>query len=176
MGRSDQGVQASGGRYRAIPRALVFVFNGSDVLLLKGAPTKRIWAGRYNGVGGHVESDEDVYTAAQREIREETGLEVEGLSLCGVVNIDLGPDRAGERTGILMFVFRGHSQQRAVRPSAEGALEWVPLDRLHDLPLVPDLPVLLDRIVHRGDASPLFFARYWYDGDDQLQIAFASQL
>ena len=173
MGKSDQGVQSSADRYRTIPRALVFVFNGSDVLLLKGAPTKRIWAGLYNGVGGHVEHDEDVYTAALRETREETGLHLDRLQLCGVVNIDVGPGRKGERTGIMMFVFRAHSPQRALHPSEEGTLEWAPVASLHKNEMVPDLPVLLDRIVHMDDRSPPFFGRYWYDEQDRLQIAFA---
>lgn len=172
MSKSDQGVSASRGRYRAIPRVLVFLFNGSDVLLLKGAPTKRIWPGRYNGVGGHVEANEDVHSAARRETREETGIELDSLALCGVVNIDVGPGQSGDHTGILMFVFRAQTEQRAVRASAEGGLEWMPVAGLPELDLVPDLPALLDRITHMDDQSPPFFARYWYD-DDRLRIAFA---
>jgi 8-oxo-dGTP diphosphatase len=130
MGRSDQGIQASAGRYLVIPRVLTFLFNGSDVLLLKGAPTKRIWANRYNGVGGHIEAHEDVYTAALRETREETGLDLSHLDLRGIINIDAGhQDDAGARTGIMLFVFSGRSPSRQTRPSREGALEWVPLDR-----------------------------------------------
>ena len=60
MGKSDQGVRASKERYTVIPRVLVFFLDGGDVLLLKGAPTKRIWANRYNGVGGHVEAGEEL--------------------------------------------------------------------------------------------------------------------
>jgi len=29
------------------------------VLLLRGAPKKKIWPDQYNGVGGHVKPDED---------------------------------------------------------------------------------------------------------------------
>ena len=65
MPRADQGVAASRGRYQVVPRTLCFVTHEDAVLLLKGAPTKRIWPGRYNGLGGHVEPDEDVLAAAQ---------------------------------------------------------------------------------------------------------------
>jgi 8-oxo-dGTP diphosphatase len=173
MGKSDQGVQASADRYRVIPRVLVFVLDSpthpQHVLLLKGAATKRIWANRYNGVGGHVEAGEDVYTAARRETHEETGLRVRGLSLRGVVNID-----TGQEAGIMLFAFCAHTPEREVRASHEGALEWVPLDRLSDYDLVEDLPALLERIVApgAGDAGP-FFARYHYDEDDRLRITFA---
>jgi 8-oxo-dGTP diphosphatase len=171
MGRSEQGVEASTGRYTVIPRVLVFVLNGDDVLLLKGAPDKRIWADRYNGIGGHVEPDEDVYTAALRETREETGLEVPNLRFEGLVNIDVGSP-----TGIMLAVFSAHSETRETIPSAEGALEWVPLDRLDEVDLVQDIPVLLSRIIDRPAGARPFFARYWYAGEcaaEQLQIDFA---
>ena len=168
MGKSEQGVEASTRRYRVIPRVLVFVFNRGDVLLLKGAPTKRIWANRYNGVGGHVEAREDVYAAARRETREETGLNVHDLRCRGMVNID-----AGRETGILLTVFTARSEERQTVPSEEGALEWVPLARIQQLDLVEDVPVLLNRVTEMPDDASPFFARYSYDDHDQLQITFA---
>jgi 8-oxo-dGTP diphosphatase len=171
MARSDQGARESAGRYSVIPRVLVFVLNGSDVLLLKGAPDKRIWPGRYNGVGGHVEPDEDVYAAALRETREETGLEVHSLRFEGLVNIDVGSP-----TGIMLAVFSARSEGRETIPSSEGTLEWVPLDRLAEVDLVQDIPLLLKRIIGRSDGDAPFFARYWYAAEgpgEQLQIDFA---
>ena len=67
-------------RYVAVPRTLVFLTSANpatgelEILLLKGAPHKRLWANLLNGVGGHVEVHEDVYSAALREVQEETGL------------------------------------------------------------------------------------------------------
>jgi len=64
----DQGTRETGRRrYQAIPRTLIFLTSRNsqtaeqEVLLLKGAPNKRLWANRYNGLGGHVEVDEDIY-------------------------------------------------------------------------------------------------------------------
>ena len=65
MPASEQGVDFS--RYMLIPRVLIFLRRGNSVLLLKGAPTKRLWAGKYNGVGGHVEAGEGILSAAQRK-------------------------------------------------------------------------------------------------------------
>lgn len=83
MGSKDQGTDTS--RWKVIPRTLCFITNGADVLLMKRAMHKRAFPGRYNGIGGHIERDEDPFTSARREIREETGLAVDDLRLRGIV-------------------------------------------------------------------------------------------
>jgi len=173
MPRSDQGVEKSAGRYRAVPRTLSFITHGEAVLLLRGAPNKRLWPNRYNGVGGHVEAHEDIYTAAVREVREETGLDVTDVRLRGIINID-----AGQSTGILVFVFTAQASQREFTPPPEGpppegALEWVRPDELNNLDLVPDLPQLLPRVLSMPPHAPPFFARYHYDERDQLVMIFS---
>lgn len=158
------------GRYQVVPRTLCFItYGGDDVLLLRGAPDKRIWPNKYNGVGGHVESNEDVYSAALREIEEEAGLAVHNLQLCGVINI---PVDAQNKTGILVFVFTAAADARATRQSAEGTLEWVPRDRLAALDLVEDLPTLLPRVLAMGSDAPPFFAHYRYDEQGRLIMDF----
>jgi 8-oxo-dGTP diphosphatase len=168
MGQADQKVIE--GRYQVVPRTLCFVTHGEDVLLLRGAPDKRIWPNKYNGVGGHVEPDEDVHSAALREIREETGLEVHDLRLRGVINI---PVDAGNNTGIVVFVFTATAASREVQPSDEGLLEWIGHDQLAKLDLVEDLPTLLPRVLAMGADEPPFFAHYHYDEQDQLVITFS---
>lgn len=171
MGKDEQGVQVSHSRYRVIPRVLCFVTHGNSVLLLKGAPTKRLWANKYNGVGGHVERGEDVHTAAAREIHEETGLLAGDVRLRGVINIDAGGD-----VGIMLFVFTAQSTSTQVTPSEEGALEWVPMDCLPTPDLVPDLAVLIPRLALMRDDDAPFFAHYAYNDDDELVITFAPAL
>ena len=172
MGSQDQGISTSVGRYKTVPRTLCFMLHDDDVLLLRGAPDKRLWAHRYNGVGGHVERGEDVRAAALREVCEETGWhedEIESLTLRGLINVDAGDPE----TGILLFVFTGKPRQRQTQASAEGTLEWIPRSRLLDCELVEDLPVLLPRILDLpNDVSPLF-GHYTYDQNDQLVIRFS---
>lgn len=167
MGRADQEVRGFSGHYLAIPRTLCFITYGDEVLLLRGAPDKPIWPDRYNGIGGHVERGEDVRSAALREIREETGLEVKSLRLRGVVNICPGPSGAG----VLLFVFTAQALEREVRASSEGTLAWVHRDRVGELDLVEDLPTLLPHILAMGPQDPPLFGLYTYDDNDHLVIS-----
>jgi 8-oxo-dGTP diphosphatase len=167
MGAKDQGADATAGRWLTIPRTLCFVTHGDDILLLKRAAHKRVYPGRYNGLGGHLERDEDPLTGAMREVLEETGLAVKSAEFCGVIHVD-----AGEDTGILVFVFKAEAASRQFADSDEGTLEWVPRARIGELPVVEDLPAMLARIF--DDPRPLpFFAHSSYDSNDEQILAFA---
>jgi len=169
MGHDEQGVDASRQRYHVVPRTLCFVRHGDEVLLLKGAPHKRIWANRFNGLGGHVEQGEDVLTSVMREVREEAGLEITDVRLAAVVHADA----ADPLLGILFFVFTGRAQHKDVVASPEGSLEWVPISALPAESMAPDLPILLPRVMALPEgAAPLFLA-YSYDEHDQLVMRFA---
>jgi 8-oxo-dGTP diphosphatase len=165
-GEAEQGVTTD--RYTVVPRVLCFIRHNDEVLLLKGAPNKRLWANLYNGVGGHMERNEDPYQAAQREIFEETGLEMTALRLGGIVHVSLssGP-------GVLILLFIGDTLDRGIRASKEGQLEWIRLDQLGDLPVIEDLPLILPRLLNAPvDASP-FFARSYYDREGRLRMVFS---
>ncbi len=168
MGAQQQGANAIDGRWLCIPRTLCFVRNGDDVLLLKRAPHKRIFPNQYNGLGGHIERDEDPITSAHREILEETGLRVDHVRLRAIYNVD-----AGEATGIILFVFTAWSQSRDVVDSEEGTLYWVPLDQINTLDIVEDLSVIVPRVLAMQNDDPPLFVHVSYDDADQLQMRFA---
>lgn len=91
--------------------------------------------GKYNGLGGKVEPDEDVVSGMRRELREEAQIEVTGLTLRGTVSWP-GFGKHGEDWLGFIFVitaFEGDPPSR----NSEGELEWVSVERLLDLPLWP---------------------------------------
>src|SRR5688572_14839101 len=89
--------------------------------------------GKYIGLGGHVEPDEDPVTCVKREITEESGLIVEELAMRGTV-LWTGFGATGLDALCFMFLvtsYRGEPHEG----NEEGTLEWVALDRLRDLPM-----------------------------------------
>lgn len=54
----------------------VYIVHGNKVLMHQRAKNKEKFPGYWIGPGGHVDEGEDVLTAAMREVREETGIDV----------------------------------------------------------------------------------------------------
>jgi len=149
--------QKTQGRYCAVPRVLVFLTRGDQVLLLQGGATK--WfAGRFNGVGGHVEPGEDVLSAARRETQEETGLSVTDFDLGAIIHV-----QAGTAPGVMVFVFTAEAPTGEVVESDEGTLTWVSRETLPALPLLEDLRWLLPRLWQRRPHSSPLYASYFFE-------------
>ena len=124
-----------------IPRTLIFIFNNAEILLIKQNSEKKTGFGKWNGIGGHIEQGEDIYFAAKREIREETGLSIENISLRFITII---PDK--KDIGVCLFIFSGSSEVKTIKESSEGKLLWISINQLNDYPLMADLPRLLELV------------------------------
>ncbi len=135
--------------FQPIVATLAYVMSpGRDEMLLlrRDKRPNDIHYGKCVGLGGRVEPDEDIVSAARREIHEESGLTARQMALRGTVSWP-GFGRDGEDW--FGFIFRvDHADGAAHRGNHEGTLEWVPVDRLSDVPMWDSdrlwLPMVLD--------------------------------
>jgi len=162
---TDQGINFD--HYTVVPRTLIFLTHRESVLLLKGAENKRLWAGYYNGVGGHIEKGEDALSAAHRELLEETGLIVPDLWLCGIVIVDTRTN-----PGVCIFIFMGESNNTKPVFSKDGYLEWINISQLDKIPVVDDLQYIIPKIFQMKSGDLPFFARSGYDELGKIKISF----
>jgi 8-oxo-dGTP diphosphatase len=102
--------------------------------------------GKYNGLGGKLEADEDVAAGMRREIAEEAGIACGRMQLRGTISWP-GFGRDGEDWFGFVFLVEDFTGEPPAS-NAEGDLAWVPLSGLdalnlwegdrHFLPLVFD--------------------------------------
>jgi 8-oxo-dGTP diphosphatase len=112
----------------------VFSPDGRRVLLVhRNARPADPHLGKYNGLGGKLEPDEDVVAGMRREIREEAGIECEELRLAGTVSWP-GFGKHGEDW--FGFIFRVEAfSGTPFESNPEGTLEWVEVERVMELPM-----------------------------------------
>ena len=122
--------------YTPIVATLGYVLSpdgGSVLMIHRNARPGDHHLGKYNGLGGKLEADEDVLAGMRREIHEEAGIECTSLRLRGTISWP-GFGKHGEDWLGFVFVvdaFEGTPLKR----NPEGALEWVARERILELPL-----------------------------------------
>ena len=89
--------------------------------------------GKYNGLGGKLEADEDIVAGMRREIREEADLECTELSLRGTISWP-GFGKHGEDWFGFIFLITAFTGEPPAR-NPEGSLEWIEIGRIGELPL-----------------------------------------
>jgi 8-oxo-dGTP diphosphatase len=137
--------------YTPILATLGYIFSadGSNVLLIHrtGRGPSDPHFGKFNGLGGKLEPNEDIVSGMRREIREEAGIECEELHLAGTISWP-GFGKSGEDW--FGFLFRINSfTGTPFASNDEGTLEWIPIERVLSLPLWGGdhhfLPLIFDR-------------------------------
>jgi 8-oxo-dGTP diphosphatase len=89
--------------------------------------------GKYNGLGGKVEVDEDVVECLKREIREEAGIECEAVRLRGTVSWPGFGTHGEDWFGFIFVIDRFTGEP--VAENTDGPLEWVEIERVETLPM-----------------------------------------
>ena len=155
--------------YQPIVATLAYVFDrpSARVLLVhRNARAGDDHLGKYNGLGGKLEAQEDVVGGVRRELLEEARLTATALRLRGTVN---WPGFGPHGEDWLGFIYLVESWQGDPPASnEEGTLSWEPLDRLldgdlplwegdrHFLPLVfDDDPRAFHGVMPYADGKPI---------------------
>lgn len=152
--------------YRPILAMLGYVLSedGTQVLLIRrdARPDDHAY-GKYNGLGGKLDADEDVFTGMRREIREEAGIEIVAMTLRGTISWPGFGKNGEDWFGFIFVISEWAGTPRKENP--EGTLLWTPLPRLlsGELDLWPGdrsfLPLVFD-----ADARPFHGVMPYADG------------
>lgn len=122
--------------YTPILATLGYVFSpdrGKVLLVHRTARPGDAHLGKYNGLGGKLERDEDIVSGMRREIREEAGIECGELQLAGTVSWPGFGKNGEDWFGFLFRIFDWTGTP--LTNNEEGTLEWVEIERVKDLPL-----------------------------------------
>ena len=112
--------------------------------------------------GGHVEPGESFVASVIREVKEETGLDIENPVLCGIKQFQ---NRSGARYVVLFYkTDKFHGQ---LQPSEEGDVYWVGREEFPTLQLAPDMLDML-KIMESDDLSEFYY--YKEDGSWKLSL------
>lgn len=117
-------------------------------------------AGKWIGIGGHLEENESPDECIRRECREEAGMELTDLRLRGIITFIL-PAWGNELT----FLYTAKSEEEELPACEEGILQWVPIEKVLSLPLWEGDRVFLPFL---QSESNVFSLKLVYDHDGIL--------
>src|SRR3989344_7565531 len=95
------------------------------------------------GVGGKTDFDEDINISCIREVKEETGLDVDEVKLKGVIKTIL----EGKDSSWILFVYTANKFNGKLINCDEGELNWVNYDEIYSQNLIGFIKKILPHIL-----------------------------
>jgi len=129
-----------------------YIVHGTNVLLHKRSATKKVFPGWWIGPGGHVDSNEDTLSAAIREVKEETGVDIteKDIQLKSIA-LHHHTDR---KEVYVIFIFRAEIsiEQNVQFPNQEGESKWIPItDAMQMDHIFPASKYYFDHVLQNKD-------------------------
>ena len=118
---------------------------------------------KWVGIGGKFEDGESPEECMCREALEETGLTLHAPRLRGIVTFV-----SNEWDNEYMFLYTCTDFSGELIECNEGDLEWVPMERVPDLPIWQGDKIFLDLLCRD---APFFSLKLQYEGDDLVYAA-----
>ena len=143
---------------------LCYIEDGGQVLMLHRTKKENdINRDKWIGIGGRFEDGESPEDCVLREAREETGLTLTSMRFRGIVTFV--SDRWETE---YMHLFTADDYTGRVADCEEGDLEWVPKEKVRDLPTWEGDRIFL-RLLYED--APFFSLKLVYEGE-RLKAAF----
>lgn len=134
---------------------MCMICNGDNILVINRADPA--WGG-ITFPGGHVECGESFVGSVIREVREETGLDIDRVKLCGI-------KQWTHRTGdfrYIVFFFKTDTFSGELRSSSEGNVFWINKKDLKNYTLADGF----DRMFEVFDSDELCENYHWFENDE----------
>ena len=152
------GASDGGGGEGVTETTLCYIRRGGEWLMLHRAGRENDEnAGKWIGVGGHIEPGETPEECLLREVREETGLTLTRWHARGV--IDFSSDVWGEER---MHLFTADEFTGEMTACDEGELRWVPEAEVPLLPTWAGDRIFLNLLL---EGEPFFHLSLKYEGE-----------
>ena len=126
-------------------------------LITKRVMTKAWAPGWWEVSGGAAQAGESSYDAVLREVKEETGLDIKNVKLCGV------KEWFKEGVRCMVFFYKTNCFSGTLQSSEEGEVFWAPADKISEYPLANDFENNLE-LFYSEEISELFY------GADEARI------
>lgn len=138
---------------------MCMIEKGNEVLVQ--LRTKKDWPG-ITFPGGKVEEQESIYKSCIREVKEETGLDVNHLELCGIVHYEV--PQIEERW--IIYLYKTNSFSGHLHSSNEGKVFWLKKEELYTKELSKDLDAYIELIENKDYHE---YHAYW---DEEKETIF----
>ena len=138
---------------------LCMIYDDQGRVLLQNR-RKKFWPG-VTFPGGHVEPGESLVCSVIREIREETGLDIRDVQLCGV------KEWFEDGVRSMVFFYKTNQFSGQLHSSEEGEVFWAPLDGLSGYKLASNFDRNLKMFLS-DSISELFYR----PGEDEILLEY----
>ena len=145
---------------------LCYIEQNSSYLMLHRVKKERdINKDKWIGIGGHFEGTESPEECLLREVKEETGLTLTDYSFRGIVTF-ISETEVPVLEYMCLYTAKGFTGVLA--ECEEGVLEWVPKQKVYDLPLWTGDKIFL-RLLE--EERPFFSLKLVYTAEGVLREA-----